>query len=121
MAEYKVVKDGKEIKTCKSMNAAKKAAVSAGAEVFCDGKCVYPEKEMKEQAVPDPVERKHYTLKALMNVRENPDLSAKVLTTIKTGTKVTVLDITDDWLKIEYETGTAYVLYGSGKYAQEGE
>ncbi len=119
MADYKVMKDGTEIKTCKSLNAAKKAAVNAGAEVFCDGKQVYP--ETREQAVTDPVERKQYTLKALMNVREKPDLSAKVLTTMKTGTKVTVLDITDDWLKIEYGTGTAYVLYGSGKFAQEGE
>ncbi len=114
MADYKVMKDGSEIKTCKSLSSAKKAAVSAGAEVFCDGKRVYPETET-------PVSTKIYQLKALMNVREKPDLSAKVLTTMKTGTKVTVLEIKDDWLKIVFNEGDAYVLYGSGKFAQEGE
>ncbi len=111
MADYKVMKDGTEIKTCKSLNAAKKAAVSAGAEVLCDGKRVYPVTE-------EPVSTKTYRLKALMNVREKPDLSAKILTTMKTGTKVNVLEIKNDWMKIG---DNEYILYGSGKYAQEGE
>ncbi len=60
-------------------------------------------------------------LKALMNVREKPDLFARILTTMKTGTKVTVLEIKDDWMKIVFNEGGAYILYGSGKFAQEGE
>ncbi len=119
MADFKVMKDGSEIKTCKSLSSAKKAAASAGAEVFCDGKCVYPEIEITEQEVPE--DKKTYQLKALMNVREKPDLSAKILTTMKTGTKVNVLEIKDDWMKIVFNEGSAYVLYGSGKFAKEVE
>ena len=38
---YIVVKDGEELKELKSLTAAKKLADTEGAEVFCDGKCVY--------------------------------------------------------------------------------
>ena len=39
---YTVVKDGLELDQLKTLAAAKKLADTEGAEVFCDGKCVYP-------------------------------------------------------------------------------
>ena len=38
---YTVVKDGNPIKELKSLAAAKKLADAEGAEVLCDGECVY--------------------------------------------------------------------------------
>ena len=39
---YIIVKDGLELDQLKTLAAAKKLADTEGAEVFCDGKCVYP-------------------------------------------------------------------------------
>lgn len=38
---YEVVKDGEVLKKLKTLAAAKKLADAEGAEVFCDGQCVY--------------------------------------------------------------------------------
>ena len=38
---YTVVKDGEELKELKTLSAAKKLADTEGAEVFCEGECVY--------------------------------------------------------------------------------
>ena len=38
---YIVVKDGEELEKLKTLAAAKKLADTEGAEVYCDGKCVY--------------------------------------------------------------------------------
>ena len=38
---YIVVKDGEELEKLKTLAAAKKLADAEGAEVYCDGKCVY--------------------------------------------------------------------------------
>ena len=38
---YIVVKDGKELEQLKTLATAKKLADTEGAEVYCDGKCVY--------------------------------------------------------------------------------
>jgi len=38
---YTVVKDGEELEQLKTLAAAKKLADAEGAEVYCDGKCVY--------------------------------------------------------------------------------
>ncbi len=100
MAEYRVVKDGVEIKIMKSLSAAKKAADSKGAEVFLGDKRIYTaqvkESEEKAQAA-EPAEKapaiKKYRLKALMNVREKPNMSGRILSTMKTGTVVTVRGI----------------------------
>ncbi len=135
MAEYRIVKDGAEIKVVKSLPAAKKAADSKGAEVFLGDKRVYtaPVKESEEKAqavepaekapIKEPAEKtpaaKKYRLKALMNVREKPNMSGRILSTMKTGTVVTVRGISDDWMEIEYGTGTAFVLFGTGKFAEE--
>ncbi len=117
MAEYRVVKDGVEIKIMKSLTAAKKAADSKGAEVFLGNKRVYTA-QVKESEEKAPVAKK-YCLKALMNVREKPNMTGRILSTMKAGTVITVRGITDDWMEIEYGTGTAYVLYGAGKFAEE--
>lgn len=38
---YIVVKDGEELEKLKTLAAAKKLVYAEGAEVYCDGKCVY--------------------------------------------------------------------------------
>ena len=38
---YTVVKDGEELEKLKTLSAAKKLADTEGAEVYCDGECVY--------------------------------------------------------------------------------
>ena len=38
---YTVVKDGEELEQLKTLTAAKKLADAEGAEVYCEGKCVY--------------------------------------------------------------------------------
>ena len=108
MCDFVVVKDGKEIRKYRSLPAAKKLADAEGAEVFCDGARVYP--------VDDAPER--YRLKALMNVREKPDIRSAKLGQLKTGTEVDVLGITDDWLNILWKDGTAFVLYSGGEFAE---
>lgn len=45
---YVVIKDGETLKELKTLTAAKKLADAEGAEVFCEGECVY-------QAAVDPV------------------------------------------------------------------
>jgi len=53
---YTVVKDGEELEQLKTLTAAKKLADAEGAEVYCDGKCVYqgtvsPTEEKTAEAV----------------------------------------------------------------------
>lgn len=38
---YAIVKDGEQLKELKTLAAAKKLADAEGAEVLCDGECVY--------------------------------------------------------------------------------
>ena len=70
MSCYTVMKDGLELKEYKSLPAAKKLADADGAEVFCDGECVYSGTETVSE-VSTPVK---YRLKALMNVRKEPSI-----------------------------------------------
>ena len=42
---YTVVKNGEDLETMKTLTAAKKLADTEGAEVYVDGKCVYPAKK----------------------------------------------------------------------------
>ena len=80
---YTVMKDGTEIEELKTLTAAKKLADAEGAEVFCEGKCVY--KGITEIVTAEPVvaekpkqpeveepETARYRLKTLMNVRKKP-------------------------------------------------
>jgi uncharacterized protein YgiM (DUF1202 family) len=120
---YTVVKDGTELKELKTLAAAKKVADAEGAEVYCEGECVYPE------AVVAPVEESHivvekpsqpdegetkYRLTALMNVRKKPSMDAQILYTRAAGTEVRVLGIVNDWLRLTNDT---YILYEGGKWA----
>jgi len=120
---YTVVKDGTELKELKALRTAKELADAEGAEVYCEGECVYPE------AVVAPVEESHivvekpsqpdegetkYRLTALMNVRKKPSMDAQILYTRAAGTEVRVLGIVNDWLHLTNDT---YILYEGGKWA----
>ena len=120
---YTVVKDGTELKELKALRTAKELADAEGAEVYCEGECVYPE------TVVAPVEESHivvekpsqsdegetkYRLTALMNVRKKPSMDAQILYTRAAGTEVRVLGIVNDWLHLTDDT---YILYEGGKWA----
>lgn len=133
--EYIVMKDGKELKTYKSLPAAKTLAEKEGAEVYADGECVYSpvsdpvesdvessdvpvipsveeavgaEEEMVEKAVPDK-----YTLLHKMNVRKTPSLKAEKIGTKEKDTVVEAV-LEGDWLHL---TDGTFILYGGGKFA----
>ena len=117
---YTVVKDGTELKELKTLAAAKKLADSEGAEVLCDGECVY---QGTVQAVTDPVlpteEEKtpeKYTLLRKMNVRKAPSLTADKLGVLDNGAVVEVTEIKDDWLCL---TDGSFILYENGKNAKK--
>ena len=71
---YTVVKDGEELEQLKTLTAAKKLADAEGAEVYCDGKCVY-------QGTVSPTEEK--TAEAVAEKRaveaEKPEVEANVV------------------------------------------
>ena len=120
---YTVVKDGTELKELKALRTAKELADTEGAEVYCEGECVYPEAIAAPVAggpivpekpiLPDEGETK-YRLTALMNVRKKPSMDAPILYTIAAGTEVRVLGIVNDWLHLTNDT---YILYEGGKWA----
>ena len=132
---YTVLKDGEELDQFKTITAAKKLADTEGAEVYCDGKCVYPEpaaapvtdEPVTEIVTAEPVvaekpsqpdetepEVETYRLTALMNVRKKPSMDAPILYTRAEGTVVRVLGIVNDWLHLTNDT---YILYEGGKWA----
>ena len=109
---YTVVKDGTELKELKALRAAKELADAEGAEVYCEGECVY-------SGTPAPTEdankgARAYRLKALMNVREKPSMDSQILYTRAAGTEVRVLGIVNDWLHLTDDT---YIFYEGGKWA----
>ena len=119
---YTVVKDGTELKELKTLAAAKKVADAEGAEVYCEGECVYPETvaapaaepvASEKPSQPDKEETK-YRLTALMNVRKKPSMDAQILYTRAAGTEVRVLGIVNDWLHLTNDT---YIFYEGGKWA----
>ena len=112
MGDYVVVKDGAEIRNYKSLPAAKKLADADGAEVFCDGECVYSGTE----TVPEVFTPVKYRLKALMNVRRKPSMHAQILSTKAAGTVVRILGIEQDWMHL---AEGAYILYESGRWAEK--
>jgi hypothetical protein len=141
---YTVMKDGEELDKLKTLAAAKKLADAEGAEVYSDGKCVYQgtvetvEGTVTEDAEPvevpvveetkpveapvaeEPVDEKkpdtpaQYRLKALMNVRANPN--GRILKTLPAGTVVQVASIDNDWLHL---TDGTFILFGHGEYAEK--
>ena len=133
---YSVMKDGEEIEKLNTLVAAKKLADAEGAEVFCDGECVYKGAAEEAQDAPetvtvhaDPVvaekpkqpevkepETERYRLKALMNVRKKPSLDADILSTKPESTVVRVLAVENGWLHL---IDGSFILYEDGKYAEK--
>ena len=119
---YIVVKDGEELKELKSLTAAKKLSDTEGAEVFCDGKCVYQgtvapaEDTVEETAVAEEQKPEVYTLTRKMNVRKAPSMNADKLTVLEAGTAVEVQTVQNDWLCL---TDGSFILYENGKNARK--
>lgn len=118
---YTVVKDGETLKELKTLAAAKKLADAEGAEVLCDGKCVYlgavsdaedaVEETVAEAPTPAP---EHYTLTSKMNIRKAPSMNAEKAGIAQKGTVVEVAAIEGDWMRL---TDGTFILYAAGKYA----
>ncbi len=137
---YTVMKDGEELEKLKTLTAAKKLADAERAEVYTDGKCVYSastpgvesddaaetavsedpdaEDNGSEQPIPakDELNPSKYRLKAWMNVREKPSMSALILGTKPEGDIVKVAALENDWLRL---TDGTYILFGNGNYAEK--
>ena len=137
---YTVVKDGEPIKELKTLAAAKKLADAEGAEVFCEGACVYSptlndyvlSEELstpvvEEAKVEEPVETAAplaeepkapdtYTLLRRMNVRRTPSVKAERVNVLNAGAVVEVTEVADDWLHLTDDT---FILYESGKNARK--
>ena len=130
--EYIVKKDGAELKTYKSLSAAKALAEKEGAEVYADGECVYSptvepavtpvissaednvdakEEETKEQKTPDK-----FVLLRKMNVRKEPSLTAEKVAVLDKGTVVEVGKKVEDWLHL---TDGTFIYYEGGKNARK--
>lgn len=129
--------DGAELKTVKTLAAAKKLADAEGGSVLVDGKCVYRatveavegtvEETVEETVAPTeaetaevPVEPEKpavekYRIKALMNIRKEPNLSGEKVGIAKQGLIVTVEEVKDDWLHL---TDGTYILCGGGEFAE---
>ena len=74
-----------------------------------------------EQNVEQEVEDRHpkaYRIKALMNVRKAPSLNAERIAAIEAGRIVNVYEIKDDWMKVKWYEGFAYILYKNGEFAE---
>ena len=134
--EYIVMKDGTELKTYKSLPAAKALADKEGAEVFADGECVYstvsetvespvtpvsPVEEDAKELVPETVVEdkplaEKYSLLRKMNVRKSPSLTAEKVAVLDGGTVVEVGKKVDDWLHL---TDGTFIYYEGGKNARK--
>lgn len=120
---YTVVKDGETLKELKTLAAAKKLADTEGAEVFCEGECVYQGTVADtvapsvEEETAEPVKAPEtYTLLRKMNVRKAPTLNADKVKVLGTGTEVEVAEVADDWLRL---TDGTFILYEGGKNARK--
>ena len=119
--EYIVMKDGAELKTYKSLPAAKALAEKEGAEVYADGECVYsPTVEpavtpaVEGEAEVQKVSQDKYVLLRKMNVRKEPSLTAEKLAVLDKGAVVEVEKKVDDWLHL---TDGTFIYYEGGKNA----
>ena len=129
---YIVMKDGEELKTYKSLPAAKALAEKEGAEVYADGECVYApvsdpvessdlpaveeEVSVEETKAEDKPQAEKYTLLRKMNVRKAPSLTAEKLAVLDKGTVVEVGKKVDDWLHL---TNGTFIYYEGGKNARK--
>jgi len=125
--------DGAELKTVKTLAAAKKLADAEGGSVLVDGECVYRATvetvegtveetvaPVEEETTEVPVEPKKtdvekYCIKALMNIRKEPNLNSEKVGIAKQGSIVAVKEVTDDWLCL---TDGTYILCGGGEFAE---
>lgn len=123
---YIVQKDSETLKELKTLAAAKKLADAEGAEVFCEGECVYQgivdpvTPAVEETVVETAQEVVHpvtYTLLRKMNVRKEPSLTAAKVKVLNAGAEVLVTEITDDWLHLADGT---FILFEGGKNARKG-
>lgn len=117
--EYAVKKDGKVLKTYKSLTAAKQLAEKEMANVYAGDECVYkvvPEEKdlVSTDAEEEPTAEK-FVLTALMNVRTAPSMTAPIKTTLPAGTLVDVDTVVDDWL---YLVDGTFIFYSGGKFAE---
>ena len=70
-----------------------------------------PQKEVKPPPSPAPAEIYVITLKN-SNVRQEPDLKGKVMTTLKKGTKVEKIGQTGNWVNVKLSSGeTGYIFH----------
>ena len=119
---YTVVKDGEELKELKSLAAAKKLADTEGAEVYCDGACVYQsavapaEDTVEETVVAEKQETEIFILTRKMNVRKEPSLNAAKLKVLDAGAVVEVRAVQNNWLCL---TDGSFILYENGKNARK--
>ena len=121
--EYIVMKDGEELKTYKSLPAAKALAEREGAEVYDDGECVYSASvdpiilsdlsTVEETKVLEPDK---YALLRKMNVRKAPSLTAQKLAVLDKGTVIEVEKKVDVWLHL---TDGTFIYYEGGKNARK--
>jgi hypothetical protein len=127
--------DGAELKTVKTLAAAKKLADTEGGSVLVDGECVYRATEVRPTPITPTVEAEKvevaeaekaavveeklavekYRIKTLMNIRKEPDLSGEKVGIAKQGEIVSVKKVTDDWLCL---TDGTYILCGGGEFAE---
>ena len=120
--------DGAELKTVKTLAAAKKLADAEGGSVLEDGKCIYtaeatapaevgePEKEKTEKESTDIGAAEKYRIKTLMNIRREPGLTGEKLGIAKQGAVVSVKRVKDDWLHL---TDGTFILFGGGEFAEK--
>ena len=122
---YIVQKDGETLKELKTLAAAKKLADAEGADVLCEGECVYqgntapaadPVTPAEEMTVPEEQKPTTYPLLRKMNVREAPSLKADKAAVLNAGAEVLVTEITNDWLHLADGT---FILYEGGKNARK--
>ena len=140
--EYIVRKNGEELKTLKSLAAARKLADEQGGEVVCEGMVVYTtavthaseggkaaEEKTQARAQENPQQNSQvkprekkgeaYTLLSRMNIRTAPSLEADKVGVAEAGTVVDVLAVENDWLRVRKGSGEVFILFGSGKYAKK--
>ena len=130
--------DGAELKTVKTLAAAKKLADAEGGSVLVDGECVYRatveaveetvegtveetvapiEEETAEVPVkPKKTDVEKYRIKALMNIRKEPNLNSEKVGIAKQGSIVIVEEVKDDWLCL---TDGTFILCGGGEFAEK--
>ena len=117
-------KNGDELKTLKTLAAAKKLADAENGAILADGELVYQADQTESKAAEEeiqnakPVDKtpERFRVKVLMNIRKEPALSGMKVGTAKQGTIVEVNEIRNDWLCL---TNGTYILYGNGKFAEK--